>query len=130
MTAATVVNAQTFDRYKNKFKQDQQRHGQWGYLFGLGNSSYMGDLKNAAFSLDPKHNIIIGAKYRYKTHLSFRSEFTWYRIAGDDALQPVESGLPSRNLSFRADNLELNVAGIVHAFPRYKTKRDLSPVFC
>jgi hypothetical protein len=86
----------------------------------------MGDLKDSEFSLDAKPNVIIGAKYRYKTHLSFRSEFTWYRIAGNDANQPLESGLPSRNLSFRADNFEINVAGLLHAFPRYKNRRDMS----
>ncbi|MDQ3537157.1 MAG: porin family protein [Bacteroidota bacterium] len=128
IAATAVVSAQTFEKYRNKFREDQQRHGQIVFIGGLGNSSYLGDLKTSEFSLDTKHNLIIGAKYRYKTHLSFRSELTWYRISGSDARQPVESGLPSRNLSFRADNIELNFAGLLHAFPRYKSKRDLSPV--
>lgn len=124
-----MVRAQTFERYSNRYKRDQQRHGQFVLLGGMGISSYLGDLKSAKFSLDAKPNVILGVKYRYKTHLSYRGEFSWYRISGADANQPIESGLPSRNLSFRSDNFEINTAAILHAFPRYKTKRDLSPVY-
>ncbi len=125
--AGLTAEAQGINRAKNRYLNRVKRHGQGSFILGSGISSYFGDLKDNQ-SLDAKLNISLGAQIRYKDHLSFRGELTYYRIAGDDANNDVVSGLPSRNLSFRADNIEFNAAAVLYLFPRHRTYSYQKPI--
>lgn len=133
IASTLAAEAQSFFSYKRNYRQKQQHIGELSFHLGTGISSYLGDLKASKTKLDAKPNLVFGGQIKFTTHVSFRSELTWYRIAGSDATQPIETGLPSRNLSFRADNFEVHVAGVVHAFPRYSFKnvhpRVINPYF-
>ncbi|AHM58447.1 hypothetical protein D770_00865 [Flammeovirgaceae bacterium 311] len=97
----------------------QNRHGVFSYTAGFGLSSYFGDLKDDRKQLWAKPSAQLGVQYRVNDRLHFRSEIIWYRISGADSLNDPNTGIYNRNLSFRADNFELNLVGLVHLFNKY-----------
>jgi hypothetical protein len=99
--------------------QRKNRHKTFFYSAGFGISSYYGDLKDDRKQLWAKPSAQLGIQYRVNDRLHFRSEFIWYRISGADSLNDPSTGIYNRNLSFRADNFELNLVGLVHLFNKY-----------
>ena len=83
--------------------------------FGTGTSSYFGDLNNPGDIIDAKLNLNLGLQYYFTDRIAIRGEANYFRLSGDDAEADSE-GRVVRNLSFRSDNLELNVVGIIQAF--------------
>lgn len=83
---------------------------------GTGTSTYFGDLKDNGDYFDPKPNLNLGLQYFFNERFGARAELGWFQIEGDDASEK-ESGKYKRNLSFISNNFELNVVGIVQAFP-------------
>ncbi len=125
---ASMVDAQTFERYKRKYRATQQRHGQFSLMFGYGTASYYGDLKEPQAKIDSEPSVVIGVEYRVLTHLSLRSTIQWYRLEGADINNPVESTIRERNLSFQADNFEFSLLGVLYLLPRYRTNPNQSEV--
>jgi len=79
---------------------------------GTGPVGYFGEL-------NPKNNIqsdfshvSMGIEVRLWPKISARIESSYYQIKGDDALAPLGSYTRQRNLSFSANNLELNLLGV------------------
>ncbi len=86
--------------------------------FGMGTSTYFGELSNKGDYLDAKPTINVGLKYYLTNRIAIRSEITWFTLEGDDAKADPESGRVPRNLSFTSHNYEINATGIVNLFPR------------
>ena len=82
---------------------------------GTGTTSYFGDLNNPGDIIDTSPNLTVGLQYFFTDRIAIRSEASWFRLSGDDA-DADSDGRSSRNLSFRSDNFEWNVVGIVQAF--------------
>ncbi len=85
------------------------------FSVGTGTTSYFGDLNNPGDIFDTSPNINLGLQYFFTDRIAIRSEASWFRLSGDDADADNE-GRSVRNLSFRSDNFEWNVVGIVQAF--------------
>jgi hypothetical protein len=97
--------------------------------YGAGVTSYFGDLNNPKDYFDSKFSTNIGLQYLFAERFGVRSELTYFRLAGDDATAGVE-GREIRNLSFRSDNIEFNVTGMVHLFPkgmRFYQRQNINP---
>jgi hypothetical protein len=97
--------------------------------YGIGISSYQGDLNNPKDYFDTKFNTNIGFQKLLHPNISVRSEFTYFRISGDDRTADSE-GRVVRNLSFRSDNFELNAVGIFHLFasgPKFYQREKFNP---
>ena len=93
---------------------------------GLGVANYAGDLCSGFGCTKPRPSISAGVEYRLDESITLRSEFTWVRIAGDDAGGQYDY----RNLSFRADNFEFT--GVVqydvfHYEKLYRRRHFVSP---
>ncbi|MEM1405919.1 MAG: hypothetical protein AAGG59_04040, partial [Bacteroidota bacterium] len=106
-TVISELNAQSFYNFR--------RGRDIIATFGTGTSSYFGDLNNPGDVIDAKLNLNVGLQYYFTERIAIRSEVTYFRLSGDDAEADSE-GRTARNLSFRSDNFELNVVGIVQAF--------------
>ncbi len=83
---------------------------------GTGYSTYFGELKDDGDYFDAKPNLNIGLQYFFSPRVGARMEATWFKIGGDDA-KTEEGGKYKRNLSFVSNNFELNLVGIIQAFP-------------
>jgi hypothetical protein len=83
---------------------------------GTGVSSYFGDLKEEARSIDPKPTINVGLQYFFTNRISVRAEITWFQLTGDDSKSDDQSRI-NRNLSFSANNFELSTTGAINLFP-------------
>ena len=83
---------------------------------GTGVSSYFGDLKEEARSIDPKLTINVGLQYFVTNRISVRTEITWFQLTGDDSKSDDQSRV-NRNLSFTASNFELSATGAINLFP-------------
>ncbi|ELR70623.1 hypothetical protein C900_03604 [Fulvivirga imtechensis AK7] len=84
---------------------------------GTGTSTYFGDLKDPGDYMDAKPNLNIGLQYFFHSRIAGRAELHWFRLQGDDSDSEL-TGKTRRNLSFRSDNFELDLIGIVNAFPQ------------
>jgi len=89
--------------------------------FGGGTSTYFGELKNPKDYIDPRPSFNIGVQMFPIPHIlgnrvSTRAELTWFRLKGNDAI--ADDDRVERNLSFFSNNVELNAAGMLHAFPQ------------
>lgn len=103
-----IANAQSFYSY---------RGGRDAIVsLGTGTSTYFGDLKDPGDYFDAKPSLNIGLQYFFNPRISARTEVTWFRLLGDDNDANAE-GRVVRNLSFRSDNFEFNVVGIINALP-------------
>ncbi|TRX48411.1 hypothetical protein FNH22_29285 [Fulvivirga sp. M361] len=84
--------------------------------FGTGTTSYFGDLNEPGDIIDTKLNFNAGLQYYFTNRVAVRAEGAWFRLSGDDT-EAKNEGRLARNLSFKSDNVEINVVGIVQAFP-------------
>ena len=134
LVTSTLAEAQEmsagFTNAVNQYKL-RNRHGVMSYMVSTGISSYFGDMKDSRTDIWAKPSIQLGLQYRVNDHLHFRSELSWYRIAGADSLNARETGIYARNLSFRADNVELNVVALYQLFNKFSRYRrpTLNPYF-
>lgn len=82
----------------------------------VGGSYYIGDLNRFAHFRGTQ--LAGGIVYRYNIHsrLSFRANFTYGSVVGDDALAKEEL-LKNRNLNFRSDIFELGAGVEFNYFP-------------
>lgn len=104
-----VLTSPVFSQYHTNFSRSEL-----GVL--LGGSYYIGDLNRFAHfrGTQPAAGII----YRYNIHsrLSFRANFTYGNVIGDDALAKEEL-LRNRNLNFKSDIFELAAGVEFNYFP-------------
>lgn len=122
--AGTAAEAQrNLGNYSRYGYKQMNRHGAISLTGGIGLSAYYGDMKSEALSFQARPSTQVGLTYRVNNKFHIRSEAIWYRIAGDDALNDIESGIKTRNLSFRADNFEWNVVGLLQFFNKYSVFR-------
>jgi opacity protein-like surface antigen len=118
LLSCSIAEAQ-FRQFKNRYNQRMYRHGEFSFSAGLALASYYGDLKDNPTDLWAKPSTQLGVQYRFNNHLHFRTEALWYRISGADSLNGIETGIHTRNLSFRADNFEWNVVALWQLFNKY-----------
>lgn len=78
---------------------------------GGGFTSYFGDLNDPGDKFDTPASISLGVQYYLNDRIALRSEFSWFRMSGDDAESDTE-GRVRRNLSFLSNNGEWNIVGI------------------
>lgn len=82
---------------------------------GSGTANYKGEMVNPGEWGKLRPNIAIGAEYYLSSRISARAELTWFQIAGDDA--DADDDRVERNLSFRANCLELSALGAINLTP-------------
>ena len=119
MLVCVTAEAQNMSRFRKQYNERMFHYGEFSYNAGVGISSYFGDLKENALDLWAKPTTQLGIQYRLNKHLQLRGEVMWYRISGADSLNDMESGIYTRNLSFRADNFELSTVAIWQFFNKY-----------
>jgi len=110
---------------------DFKRNRHWIVYAGTGVANYYGDIKDKFGDITVQPNIVLGVKRRYHPHIMAAAEFTWYRLKAEDERLDIETGKPFRNLSFRSDNIELQVLGIANLYPtgsRYYKRRLINPI--
>jgi hypothetical protein len=107
------------NQIRRTYMQRMQRIGEWSFHGSAGISSYFGDLKQAS-PLWAKPTLGGGVQYRAGRFVSLRGELLWYRIAGADTLNDITHPIHPRNLSFRSDNVELNVSVVAYLFNKYE----------
>lgn len=96
---------------------------------GVGTSTYYGDLQDPGDYMDAKPSLAIGLQRFYTNRIAARLEATYFRLSGDDSDAEAQ-GRVVRNLSFRSDNIEVNLVGILNAFPkgrRFYQRPPLNP---
>lgn len=106
----------------------RRRDRSWMFSFGLGVSSYHGDLHDITYDglgSAVGSNLGIGLRKKFGSQISMRLDLNWYTIGGDDAdngflagKDPDQRGGPRqdqrdtrfvRNLSFIAKNIEASL---------------------
>lgn len=106
----------------------RRRDRSWMFSFGLGVSSYHGDLHDVVYDglgSAVGSNLGIGLRKKFGSQISMRLDLNWYGIGGDDAdngrlagKEPGQRGGPRegqedtrfiRNLSFKSRNLEASL---------------------
>jgi hypothetical protein len=82
---------------------------------GSGTANYRGELVNPKSMGKTRPNIVIGAEYFFKPRIAARAELTWFQVAGTD--KTADDDRKERNLSFRSNNWELSLSGVVNLTP-------------
>ncbi len=82
---------------------------------GTGTASYFGELKNDGDYIDARPSINLGLQVFISNRISLRSEITWFQLSGTDT--KATDDRQERNLSFRANNYEINFAGLINLTP-------------
>jgi len=82
---------------------------------GSGTANYKGEMVNPGEWGKLRPNVAIGAEYYLTSRISARAELTWFQIAGNDA--DADDDRVERNLSFRANCLELSALGAINLTP-------------
>ena len=88
------------------------------FSVGTGTSSYFGELKNDGDYIDAKPNVNLGLQIFLNRRISARAEITWFQLSGTDT--KANSDRVERNLSFKANNYEINFAGLINLTPHGK----------
>lgn len=120
MLFADFADAQSF--------YSRRRDRSWMFSFGLGVSSYHGDLHDVVYDglgSAVGSNLGIGLRKKFGSQISMRLDLNWYGIGGDDADNGFLAGKDSdqrggpregqrdtrfiRNLSFQARNIEASL---------------------
>jgi hypothetical protein len=83
--------------------------------FGSGTANYFGEMVNPGEWGDLKPNVAFGAEYYLTNRISARAELTWFQLSGNDA--QADDDRVERNLSFRANCLELSALGAINLTP-------------
>lgn len=119
MLFAEFADAQSF--------YSRRRDRKWMFSYGLGISTYHGDLY--AFDQDALQgvnwNAGIGLRRKIGSQLSLRLDFNTYRLQAVDSLEHQSALFPTleapdraqRNLSFRAINYELSLMAHFNLIP-------------
>ncbi len=94
--------------------------------FGTGFASYFGELKNDGEYIDIRPNINLGLQVFVTHRISLRGEITWFQLAASD--ENADDDRVTRNLSFRANNYEVNVAGLINLTPHGKRYYQRPPL--
>ena len=97
------------------------------FSVGTGTSSYFGELKNDGDYIDAKPNVNLGLQVFLNRRISARAEITWFQLSGTDT--KANSDRVERNLSFKANNYEINFAGLINLTPhgrRYYQRPNLN----
>ena len=82
---------------------------------GSGTANYYGEMVNPGEFGTLRPNIAIGAEYYLTSRISARAELTWFQLSGNDA--QADDDRVERNLSFRANCLELSALGAINLTP-------------
>ena len=88
------------------------------FSVGTGTSSYFGELKNDGDYIDARPNVNLGLQVFLNRRISARAEITWFQLSGTDT--KANSDRVERNLSFKANNYEINFAGLINLTPHGK----------
>jgi hypothetical protein len=94
--------------------------------FGTGTASYFGELRNDGEYVDTKPSINLGLQVFITHRISLRGEITWFQIEGTDT--KADDDRQERNLSFNANNYEINVQGLVNLTPHGKRYYQRPPL--
>lgn len=117
--SCALSKGQSFPEPGSTAYKRMNRQGMFSFSAGLGVSSYFGDLKGRQSNILAKPSTNLGLQYKVNNHLVLRTEVIWYRIAGADSLNDVNSSIYNRNLSFRADNIEWSLVSLYQWFNKY-----------
>jgi len=82
---------------------------------GSGTANYYGEMVNPGEFGTLRPNVAIGAEYYLTNRISARAELTWFQLSGNDA--DADDDRVERNLSFRANCLELSALGAINLTP-------------
>jgi hypothetical protein len=82
---------------------------------GSGTANYLGEMVNPGEFGKLKPNVAAGAEMYLTNRISVRAELTWFQLSGDDA--KADDDRQERNLSFRANCLELSALGAINLTP-------------
>lgn len=104
-------SAQSFYRY-DRGKDIQ-------VIIGAGLASYSGELSATNRFETSNFNVSVGAQLKLNNRIGVRGEILWYRISGadSDSDPSTAEGRVQRNLSFTAENFEINVAPVLYLLP-------------
>lgn len=106
------VTAQRGPLKNSRFYRGQSNYGLQRISFGVGTTTYLGDLCESVDCIRARPQVSLGYNYRLGGRVSVRGEFSYYRLYSTD-----EGGDNfRRNLSFRSGNMELYAAGVVDLF--------------
>lgn len=108
MLLPLLADAQSFYSFGNNRKYIAS--------FGLGTSSYFGELKNPGDYLDTRPTINLGLQFFANERISLRGELIYFSLKGTDALADDQARV-NRNLSFTSNNFELSATGAFNIFP-------------
>jgi len=91
--------------------------------FGLGPSTYFGEMVNPGDNIDTRPSFSAGVQLYpapnfIGNRISVRSELSYLRFAGNDATADDDRVI--RNLSFFSNNVELNAVGLLHLLKQDK----------
>jgi hypothetical protein len=82
---------------------------------GSGTANYYGEMVNPGEFGTLRPNVAVGAEYYLSNRISARAELTWFQLSGNDA--DADDDRVERNLSFRANCLELSALGAINLTP-------------
>lgn len=82
---------------------------------GSGTANYYGEMVNPGEFGILKPNIAAGAEYYMTNRISVRADLTWFQLSGDDS--KADDDRVERNLSFRANCIELSALGAINLTP-------------
>ena len=82
---------------------------------GSGTANYYGEMVNPGEFGTLRPNVAVGAEYYLTNRISARAELTWFQLSGNDA--DADDDRVERNLSFRANCLELSALGAINLTP-------------
>ena len=89
----------------------QNHNRQWLFTAGTGVSNYFGELANKNDFISTKPNLNFGLEKKLNSKWGVRSEITWYQLEGSDS-EANELSRKQRNLSFKANNFEINIEAL------------------
>lgn len=107
-----LISSEIFAQAFYDWRRDRKLLGS----FGFGTASYFGDLKDGNEPDFHFSNISVSLLYNFYDRFSVRGQLQWYQLEGDDA---ETDNATNRNLSFRANNFEFNVVGVVNILPQF-----------
>ena len=82
---------------------------------GSGTANYYGEMVNPGEFGKLRANVAAGAEMYLTNRISVRADLTWFQISGNDA--DADDDRQERNLSFRANCLELSALGAINLTP-------------
>ena len=105
-----------------------QRESNITLTTGIGISKYFGELSNDRSLGDFNPAISIGTEVSLLPKVSLRGELLYYRISATDSDLPDNDSRKNRNLSFRSNNLEVNLQAVFPFLKPSYSSRESSKV--